>query len=163
MRQLREKIGHDLILMPSVTILTFDEKERVLLVRHSEGDVWIVPGGSIDPLEQPVDAAVREMWEETGLLIEPTRILGVYGGPEFYLTYRNGDQVNYVMTVFEGRVTSGSLQPDAVEILELGYFSEEELQDLVTVDWVKMVLADVFRNRKIAHFRPPTWRPPDDK
>jgi 8-oxo-dGTP pyrophosphatase MutT (NUDIX family) len=69
------------------------------------------------------DAAVREMWEETGLLVEPVRIPGVYGGPEFQVTYSNGDKVSYLMIVFECRVTGVTIRPDRVETLELGYFS----------------------------------------
>lgn len=161
-RQLREKIGHDLILIPSVTIVTFDEKGRILLARHSEGGLWVAPGGSIDPLEQPADAAVREMWEETGLLIEPSRILGVYGGSGFHWSYGNGDQVAYIMTVFEGRIISGALRSDENEILDLAYFSEEEIQNLPMPAWVKIVLSDIFSDSKTAHFQTSTWKPTDN-
>ena len=145
--QLRKKVGSDLILIPSVTILVFDEEERVLLVRHSEGGLWVAPGGSIEPYERPADAAAREMWEETGLWIEPRRILGVYGGPEFHWAYRNGDQVGYVMTVFEGRVVGGELARDEEEVLEAGYFSEGEAERLPKAEWLKIVLADAFKQR----------------
>jgi len=77
MRCLREKVGPDLLLAPSVTIITFDDQGRILLARHADTGVWVAPGGSVDPHESPADAAVREMWEETGLLVEPTKILGV--------------------------------------------------------------------------------------
>ncbi len=63
--------------MPSVTIITFDDRGRVLLARHADAVVWVAPGGSVDPHESPADAAVREMWEETGLRVEPTRVVVV--------------------------------------------------------------------------------------
>ena len=47
--------------------------------------------------------------------MEPTRVLGVYGEPQFRVSYRNGDQVDYVMVVFEARIVSGSLSPDGTE------------------------------------------------
>lgn len=83
-RRLREIVGSDEVLqIPSVSIALRDPQGRVLLVRHSEGGVWLLPGGAIEPAEVPADAAVREMFEETGLLARLTRVVGVFGGPEF--------------------------------------------------------------------------------
>lgn len=65
-RALRAKIGTTVLEVPTVSVLTFDESERVLLVRHVEGNAWTTPGGMIEPYELPADAAVREMWEEPG-------------------------------------------------------------------------------------------------
>ena len=39
LRRLREKIGHDLLVLPSVTVLLFDADRRVLLARHSDANV----------------------------------------------------------------------------------------------------------------------------
>jgi 8-oxo-dGTP pyrophosphatase MutT (NUDIX family) len=76
-RGLREKIGTTVLEVPTVSILTFDVHERALLVRHVEGNDWSTPGGMIEPYETPANAAVREMWEETGLFVELTHIIGV--------------------------------------------------------------------------------------
>src|SRR5262245_21041746 len=111
MRRLRAKIGTDLLQLPSVTVLARDAQGRVLLVRHSETGRWVIPGGAVEPHEVPADTAIREMWEETGLRVELTRVLGVYGGPEFHVTYGNGDEVSFVVTVFEGR-------PDRKSVVE---------------------------------------------
>jgi 8-oxo-dGTP pyrophosphatase MutT (NUDIX family) len=100
------------------------------------------------------------MWEETGLVVEPVRILGVYGGPEFHVTYANGDEVSYLMIVFECRVVGGTLRPDRVETLELRYFSQADLSRLTLPPWAHVVLADVFARRAPTRFKPPTWQPP---
>ena len=149
-----------MILIPSVTVLVFDQAGRVLLVRHAEGNRWVAPGGSLEPGERPADGAVREMWEETGLWVDLTRILGVYGGPEFQWTYANGDQVGYVMTVFEGQVRGGQLRAGDEEVLELGYFSAQEAAALPQAGWLAEVLEDTFANREKANFHPPAWEPP---
>ena len=94
-RRVRAKMGNEFLLMPSVTALVFDEQRRVLLVRPSHRDnVWAAPGGAVDPDEAPQDAVVREVWEETGLLVEPTQLRGVFGGPEYRVWYANGDDRN---------------------------------------------------------------------
>jgi ADP-ribose pyrophosphatase YjhB (NUDIX family) len=82
-RRLREFVGGDeLLQVPSVSIALRDAQGRVLVVRHSEGGVWLLPGGAVEPTEVPADAAVREMFEETGLLVRLTRLVGVFGGPD---------------------------------------------------------------------------------
>ena len=56
-------------------------------VRHVEGNDWTTPGGMIEPYETPSNAAVREMWEETGLYVELTHVIGVFGGEILSSTY----------------------------------------------------------------------------
>jgi 8-oxo-dGTP pyrophosphatase MutT (NUDIX family) len=160
LRGLRVKVGHALLLVPSVTAIIYDGQGRILLARHAEGGVWVAPGGSIEPNESPSDAVVRETWEETGFLVEPVRVLGVYGGPEFQVTYGNGDQVTYLMTVFECRTLGGQMRPDGVETLEVGYFAEADLAGLSLPAWARVVLPDVFSGRARATFQAVTWRPP---
>jgi 8-oxo-dGTP pyrophosphatase MutT (NUDIX family) len=159
MQRLREHVGHDLLEIPSVTVAVRDEKGRVLLARHSEGDVWVMPGGAVEPEETPADAAVRETWEETGLLVDLERIVGVYGGPECTVRYQSGDANSYLMVVFEGRPVKGAAMPDGVELLELGWFSEAEIANLSTARWMPEIVSDVFQRHREAGFRRPTWRP----
>jgi len=58
--RLRAVIGHELLLVPSVSVLPVDEAGRVLLVRHAgHDDGWGVLGGAVDVGESPAAAAVR--------------------------------------------------------------------------------------------------------
>jgi 8-oxo-dGTP pyrophosphatase MutT (NUDIX family) len=160
MRRLRGKIGTDLVQLPSVTVLARDGRERVLLVRHSETGSWVLPGGAVEPHEVPADAAVREMWEETGIRVELPRVLGVYGGPEFHVTYGNGDEVSFVMIVFEGRPLSGEPREDGVEILEVRWVAPADATRLPMPAWTRIVLADSLADPGPARFRAPAWTPP---
>jgi len=161
MREIREKLGDRLLEIPSVCVLVFDDQQRVVLVRHSEGGRWTTPGGAVEPHERPADAAVREMWEETGLHVELLRVIGVYGGPEFTTTYRNGDSVSFMMTVFEARRIGGALRPDGDETLEVRAFRREELRTLAMSAWVPRVIENAYDRRETPFFDPPSWRPPD--
>ena len=162
LRGLRAKIGTDLILAPAVTMVCRDEAGRVLLARHADNDRWGLPGGSVDPDETPANAAVRELWEEAGVRATPTRILGVYGGLAFMVTYPNGDQVASVDTVFECRIESGAPAADQDEIHELRYFSQAEAAQLPLAPWMQVVLADLWRNEDQPCFQAPIWQPPAD-
>lgn len=156
---LREMVGpHVLLQLPSVSTAVRDSDGRVLLARHVEGENWLLPGGSIEPAELPADAALRETWEETGLVVRLTGLLGVFGGPEFVVEYRNGQRVSYVMVVFEAVVESGEPGPRSSEIQELGFFSSEESGKLPLADWVPEVLKaffDPFAGPCV--YRPANW------
>ena len=167
MRTVRSKLGSQLLEIPSVSVLTFDERDRVVLVRHAEFDLWTTPGGAVEPEEVPADAAVREMWEETGLHVELQRVIGVYGGPEFTTTYRNGDAVSFMMTVFQARRIGGCLRPDDEETLEVGSFAQDEVAELAMQHWAPRVVMRAFADRLRGgdppssgpYFDPPTWAP----
>lgn len=63
-----------------MSVHLFDERGRLLLVQQAETGYWSTPGGAVELGETPADAAVREAWEETGLLVEPVALIGVFGG-----------------------------------------------------------------------------------
>lgn len=159
LRELRAKVGSQLLLMPSVAVVAYNEQGQILLVRDADTGVWVLPSGSIDPHESPANAAVREMWEETGLFVELVRIIGVYGGEYFQVTYSNGDKVTYIATVFEGRIIEGRMRPDGDETVEIGYFSESDLANLKLPQWARFLLPDAFRDRNHTYFEVPTWTP----
>lgn len=160
LRQLRARVGTTLLLVPSATGLVFDDDGRVLLVRHSNGNVWVAPGGALDPGETPQDAMVREVWEETGLHVAPVRLCGVFGGPEFAVAYANGDQVSYVMAVFACRRLGGTLRPDGDEVLEARYFTAAELPEANLSAWARMVVPPLMPGGAPSWIPPVAWRPP---
>lgn len=159
-RGLRERIGTMVLEVPTVSVLAFDERRRVLLVRHAEGNDWSTPGGMMDPYETPADAAVRETWEETGLHVALTRIVGVFGGPMCASAYANGDKLAWVATVFEGNVIGGTLRPDGEETLEARYVARAEIASLRCKPHLQMFVDAGYAPDAIARFQPPTWRPP---
>jgi 8-oxo-dGTP pyrophosphatase MutT (NUDIX family) len=146
--------------VPSVTALVFDAQGRVLLGLHSNAGVWVAPGGAIDPDEAPQDAVVREVWEETGLHVEPVRFRGVYGGPDFRVRYENGDEVTYVMSVFECELIGGALRADGVEILDVGWFAPAELERLNLSRGARIALPRLMGPSGEDWIPEVTWRPP---
>jgi 8-oxo-dGTP pyrophosphatase MutT (NUDIX family) len=127
-RSLRSRIGHDLLLLPGVCGLVFDDAGRILLDRRSDTGRWSVIGGMPDPGEEPADAVIREVFEETGVHVVPERITGVYNTP--HITLPNGDQVQYVITAFRCRPVSGTAHVHDDESLEVKYFAVDQLPEL---------------------------------
>jgi 8-oxo-dGTP diphosphatase len=130
LRSLRAKIGHDMIFMPAITAVVFNEHGEILLQRAKDDGQWYLIGGSIDPGEEPADAVVREVWEETGVRVIPDRIVGVYGGQDFIIRYSNGDQVAVLSVTFACRAVGGEPQVNDDESLEVRYFAPDSLPEL---------------------------------
>src|SRR5512142_2821182 len=126
-RGLRDKIGTTVLEVPTVSVLVFDERQRILLVRHVEGNDWTTPGGMIEPYETPADAALRETWEETGLYVRLTRVIGVFGGEPCTTRFANGDELSWVATVFAAERIAGTPRADGDETSEVRYFARAEV------------------------------------
>ncbi|MGP3910307.1 NUDIX domain-containing protein [Nonomuraea sp. 10N515B] len=142
--RLREKVGSDLLMLPSAAGFVFDDAGRLLVARHGDVGLWAAPGGGIDPDERPQDAVVRELKEELGIEIAVRGLIGVYGGPEFRTQYPNGHQCGYVIAVYGCALVSGVPEPDGVEINGYRWVTEEELAELRTTPWTPLVAPEAF-------------------
>lgn len=152
-QELRSRVGHDRLHLPAVSIVVTDEAGRVLLVKQAEDSKWSIPGGMVEPSEVPSDAAVREMKEETGLDVELTSVVGVFGGEAFVNTYPNGDVASWVETTFRARVIGGELRPEPGETLDLRYFSKKEAFSLDLKPYMIEILEAVFRHDASPYFQ----------
>jgi len=109
--------------------------------------------------ELPADAAVREAWEETGLVVRPHRLLGAYGGPHCVVQYPNGDETQYVIIAIGCTVIGGTATADQDETLELRYCSEPEAARLNLTPWLRAHLRVVYAGDDGPGFEPSKWRP----
>jgi ADP-ribose pyrophosphatase YjhB (NUDIX family) len=129
--RLRAAVGHELLLLPSVSVLPVDEAGRVLLVRHAgHDDGWAVLGGAVEVGESPAETAVREAREEIGAEVRLTGLLNVLGGPDYEVTYPNGDRAAYVTAVYEAEIISGVPTTTDDELSDVAWFSPSELGQL---------------------------------
>ena len=93
--------------------IIFDEQGRVLLCHRRDHDLWNLPGGALEAGESPLDGLKREVKEETGLIVEIFKLLGVYTKPV------NND----IVFAFICNVTGGKIilndEADRVEYFEI--------------------------------------------
>lgn len=124
------RIGKDSILRPSVNALIFDaERKRILLTRRSDNGLWCIPGGAIDSGESIEEACVREVLEETGLLVHVTKLVGVYSNPHKIIRYADGNEYQPLNIAMETAIVGGELTTTE-ETTEIGYFDVDALEHL---------------------------------
>ena len=115
--------------IPCVGAVVKDAQGRLLLIKrgHEPGaGLWSLPGGRIEAGETDAEALVREMLEETGLRVEPGRLLGSVKRPG-----RDGDVIDirdYAATVVSGTLRAGDDAADArwVSVADLGSLAVTE-------------------------------------
>lgn len=162
--RLRRQVGTRLLVLPAVMLCVTDESDRVLVVRHEDGGVWAPPGGAIEPGETPADAAVREGWEELGVMVEPTDLIGVFGGPGHDVHYDNGDHTAYVTSVFRCHAPARRFHPDGVEVHDHRHVGPDDWRQLELARWAPMVMPHLFAwlaagPARRPTFAPATWQP----
>ena len=112
----------------SAVIMPEDEKRRIYLVRQyrmpEDRYLWELPAGKIDPGENALQAAKRELIEETGLRAKKWKKLAMF--------YPSPGYVEETMTIYLATdVTQGEARPMEDERIETRWFSKKELRELI--------------------------------
>lgn len=132
----------------SVSALLMNEHDEVLLVRtHWRSDTWEMPGGNVDEGE-PLDQAVcREFLEETGVVIRPVGITGVYFNATKHV----------LSVVFKAEYVSGEIRIQPEEIQEAGYvrITESNIDEYITRPQQKSRTLDAMRAKGMIPYE--TW------
>jgi ADP-ribose pyrophosphatase YjhB (NUDIX family) len=119
--------GRALAVRVSASAVILDGKRQVLLQQRSDGGQWGLPGGGVEIGERVQDTVVREVREETGLVVRPLRLVGVYSEPKLQVVrYPDGNVWHYVTLCFECRVVRGRLTT-CEETLALAYYPVHRL------------------------------------
>ena len=127
---LREKIGHEELWLPGVSVVVVDEAGRLLLGRRSDNSQWAVISGIPEPGEQPGAAAVRECLEETGVDVEILALIGVEAGQP--ISFPNGDNCVFMDINFVGHPRPGTTARAHVaddESTHVGWFRPDSLPE----------------------------------
>lgn len=64
-----------------VFAIIFDKQKRVLFCHRRDYDLWNLPGGGLEKGEIPWQGIIREVKEETGLIVKVERLAGIYSKP----------------------------------------------------------------------------------
>ena len=113
--------GHIAYLNPRLVVSTVPVTEdgEVILIRRGfepGRGLWAQPGGFLEIDETPTEGAIRETLEETGLIVAPGEIVGLYARLEAAV----------VVLVYESRIVGGEARPSP-EALEVRAFAPADI------------------------------------
>jgi 8-oxo-dGTP pyrophosphatase MutT (NUDIX family) len=148
---LRRYTGPDTLIWPAASGCIRDERGRFLLQQRGDSGRWGMPGGAMELGERIDQTLVREIREETGLKVEPLRLIGLYSDPSYAVTYPDGNRTQVVVAFFDCRVLGGALRADGHETLALEYFAPDDTPPLMP-RW-RVRIEDALANRPEAFVR----------
>lgn len=98
---------------------------KILLIKRSDNHLWAVPGGLAEVGETLAEAAQRELWEETGIVGQITKLLGVFDSRLW--RSKTKSQLYHVIFLAE---TTNSIPKTSKEAVEVAFFGEDNLPEL---------------------------------
>lgn len=125
---LREKIGHELLWLPGITGVVFNDDGQVLLVKRADDGRWTLITGMLEPGEEPAAGTLREVEEETGIRAEIEHLIHV--GSHGPIDFPNGDRCSFLNVAFRCRSVSGQARVNDDESTDVGWFALDELPPL---------------------------------
>lgn len=123
-KTLRQKVGHEPIILNFAGGILANSKNEILLQKRSDFNAWGLPGGALEFGESAPKACVREFLEETGLKVRTKSLLGV--STNFIQHYPNQDVAQAVTVELVEKMS----KEISSETLDLKYFSKDKLSKI---------------------------------
>ena len=130
---LDERVCHIPFIQTGAAVIIRNENDEILLQERADRNIWGLPGGCQDLGEDLRETAVREAYEETGILLDPNNIqlIDTLSGKSRKNSYPNGDIVYNNTSLFLATISlvdTSSLKGDS-ETKRLKFFSLNSLPD----------------------------------
>jgi 8-oxo-dGTP diphosphatase len=117
----------------SVAGVVIDENGRILVIQRRDNGHWEPPGGVLERDEPIVEGLLREVREETGLVVEPMALSGVY----------KNMRLGVVALVFRCRLVGGTLTENS-EVTGFRWVAESEVSAMMPEAFAIRIL-DAYR------------------
>ena len=131
---------------------------ELLLIQRADSGVWLYPTGWCDVGYSAPEVVVKEVLEETGIEVEPVRLIGVLDGMRL-----GASRIPLYSLLFFCRATGGSMKIHPLECTDAGWFTRDNLPTptIGAERWAGPVFAAIDgENRDVFYddLRRPVWR-----
>ncbi len=138
--------------LPCVTVYIVNKNKQFFMMHHTKLNKWVPSGGKIENNETPEQAAIREVFEETGLKIEliskndtPSNLPQPFG---VQLNVIKPNEVDHLDWIYFAKCDNDNFVADKTEALDAKWVSIDEINSLDTFDEVKK-WCEYFYNSKL--------------
>jgi len=132
-----------------IAVIFSEDKSKIILVKRRDVPVWVLPGGGIEDNELPEDAAIREVLEETGYIVEIVKKIGEYTPINKLSKYTH----LYEMKVVDGHPIISN------ETKSISFFSTKNMPKLVPPpfpEWIQDAISNpdeiIYRKLKSVNY-----------
>lgn len=130
--RLRQVIGSRLVLTPGTRVVIENPMGQVLLDRRADFGIWALPGGCAETGEAIEATIVREVLEESGMVLHGVTPFGFASAPEWETTtFPNGDVCQNFSLLFTTRDYTNEPRPLDGEALEYRWCDPADLPEMV--------------------------------
>jgi ADP-ribose pyrophosphatase YjhB (NUDIX family) len=135
-----------------------NDQGELLLIQRADSGIWLYPTGWCDVGYSAAEIVVKEVEEETGIVVEPVRLIAVLDGLRLGMT-----RVPLYSLLFYCRAVGGELRPHPLEVRDVGWFTRETLPYPLAGSerWGDQVFAVINGEQRDVLYdsvRQPTWR-----
>jgi ADP-ribose pyrophosphatase YjhB (NUDIX family) len=140
----------------AVAAVVGNEAGEILLTQRADSGVWLYPVGWADVGYSPAEVAVKEVYEETGIEVEPVRLVAVFDGLRLGFA-----RIPMYSMVFHCRMLGGELVGHPLETRAVGFFPRDALPWPLAGGerWVDLAFAAINGEERAAEFDPPRTPP----
>jgi 8-oxo-dGTP pyrophosphatase MutT (NUDIX family) len=140
----------------AVAAVVGNERGEILLTQRADSGWWLYPVGWADVGYSPSEVAVKEVYEETGLEVEPVRLIAVFDGLRLGFSH-----VPMYSLIFHCRLLGGELKGHPLETRSVGFHPRDRLpMPLAGADrWVDLAFAAIDGEEWPCFFDPPRTPP----
>jgi ADP-ribose pyrophosphatase YjhB (NUDIX family) len=142
----------------AVAAVVGNDRSEILLTQRADSGLWLYPVGWADVGYSPAEVAVKEVYEETGIEVEPLALIAVFDGLRLGFA-----RVPLYSMVFHCRMLGGDLAGHPLETSNVGFFARDALPQPLAggARWVDTAFAAIAGEQRPCLFdlpRTPPWR-----
>lgn len=146
-KMIRKHVGNQAIFVPCAGSIIYKNR-KILLQKRKDNNLWGLHGGALEIGETFLEAAIRELKEETGLISKNIKPFKLYAGKEIFILYPNGDLSYLINQIFIITEYEGNLKKQENEVIDFKWFRLDELpfEDILKVD--QIIIKDFIKSIK---------------
>lgn len=140
----------------AVAAIVGNEDGEILLTQRADSGIWLYPVGWADVGYSPSEVAVKEVFEETGMEVEPVSLIAILDGLRLGFA-----RVPMYSMLFHCRLLGGELRGHPLETRQVGFYPRDRLpQPLAGAHrWVDLAFRAIDGEPVLADFDPPRLPP----